>query len=512
LDTQLTSSPTPVSPVQKRSKRVGSKKSLVWRHFDTGLRGQDPVAVCRYCGQVYACDRSTHGTSTLWYHLKSLCPQEPLKGQGMQRKGQGTPKQSYSIEDCRKALTEMVIIDEIPFRSIEGEGFRRYSKVLQPRFDPPSRITVARYCIQRYVEEKPKLKKILKNHIICLTTDTWTSKQNLNYMSPTAHWIDDHWKLQKRILNFCSVADHRGETLGKQVEECLLDWRIDPLFTVTVDNASSNGKLIEYLKGVCEDWNGVVLKNKFLHVRCCAHIVNLVMKSGHEEHNHSIEKIRTAVKFVRSSPSRLKIFKKCAELEKISSRSFLTLDLETRWNATYLMLENVEKFEKVFARLAKVCTPFKECFANRDPPDPDDWQSARRILCFLKLFENITNRLSASLYVTSSIVFHDIMLMRAKLIEIAGEEDPTLSSMAYHMKLKFDKYWKHEGDLNYLLFITIILDPRYKLQYLGFFLELMYGLDEGKELTEKIESALNELFGCYVETVNASSSRNRGSN
>jgi hypothetical protein len=236
------------------------------------------------------------------------------------------------------------------------------------------------------------------------------------------------------------------------------------------------------------------------------------MKSGHEEHNHSIEKIRTAVKFVRSSPSRLKIFKKCAELEKISSRSFLTLDLETRWNATYLMLENVEKFEKVFARLAKVCTPFKECFANRDPPDPDDWQSARRILCFLKLFENITNRLSASLYVTSSIVFHDIMLMRAKLIEIAGEEDPTLSSMAYHMKLKFDKYWKHEGDLNYLLFITIILDPRYKLQYLGFFLELMYGLDEGKELTEKIESALNELFGCYVETVNASSSRNRGSN
>ncbi|RLN09164.1 zinc finger BED domain-containing protein RICESLEEPER 2-like [Panicum miliaceum] len=178
-------------------------------------------------------------------------------------------------------------------------------------------------------------------------------------MSLTAHWIDDHWKLQKRILNFCSVADHKGDTLGKQVEECLLDWGIDRLFTVTIDNASSNDKLIEYLKGVCEDWNGVVLKNKFLHVRCCAHIVNLVVKSGLEEHNHSIEKIRTAVKFVRSSPSRLKIFKKCAELEKISSRSLLTLDLETRWNATYLMLENAEKFEKAFARLAKVCRPFR---------------------------------------------------------------------------------------------------------------------------------------------------------
>jgi len=112
----------------------------------------------------------------------------------------------------------MVIIDEMPFRSVEGEGFRRYSKVLQPRFDPPSRITVARDCMQRYTEEKPKLKKILKNHRICLTTDTWTSNQNLNYMSLTAHWIDDHWKLQKRILNFYSIAQI---TKGRHLENRL---------------------------------------------------------------------------------------------------------------------------------------------------------------------------------------------------------------------------------------------------------------------------------------------------
>jgi len=61
LDSQLTSSPTQASLVQKRSKRAGTKKSLVWKHFDTGLRGQSPVVVCKYCGQVYACDRSTHG-------------------------------------------------------------------------------------------------------------------------------------------------------------------------------------------------------------------------------------------------------------------------------------------------------------------------------------------------------------------------------------------------------------------------------------------------------------------
>ncbi|KAF8661542.1 hypothetical protein HU200_056963 [Digitaria exilis] len=507
---RLTSSPTPMSPAKKRSKRVSSKRSLVWAHFDTGLRGEDPIATCKYCGQVYTCDRSTHGTSTLWHHLRFLCPQEPLKGQDPQRKNPGTPQISYSIEDCREALAEMIIIDEMPFRTVEGEGFKRYSKVLQPRFDPPSRVTVARDCMQRYVKEKPKLKKILRNQRICLTTDTWTSRQNLCYMSLTAHWIDDEWNLQKRILNFCSVADHKGETLGKRVEECLLDWGIDGLFTVTVDNASSNDKLIDYLKSVSKDWNGVVLKNRFLHVRCCCHIVNLVVKSGLEEHNSSIDKIRTAVRFVRSSPARLKLFKKFAELEKVSSKSLLTLDLETRWNATYLMLESAEKFEKVFARLGKQHKPFKAYFANKEPPTADDWIIARHILCFLKLFEKVTTRLSASLHVTSSIVFHDILLMHSKLIELVGGEDTTLSSMAYFMKLKFEKYWEQEGNLNYLLFIAVILDPRYKLEFLKFGLEILYGPDVGKAFAEKIESSLHELFGWYVETVSVSSS-NRGS-
>ena len=49
-ETDQTSFPTPISSVHKRSKRVGSKKSLVWKHFDTGLRGHDPIATCKYCG------------------------------------------------------------------------------------------------------------------------------------------------------------------------------------------------------------------------------------------------------------------------------------------------------------------------------------------------------------------------------------------------------------------------------------------------------------------------------
>ncbi|CAN6328925.1 unnamed protein product [Urochloa humidicola] len=82
--------------------------------------------------------------------------------------------------------------------------------------------------------------------------------------------------------------------------------------------------------------------------------------------------------------------------------------------------------------------------------------------------------------------------------------------MAFLMKQKFQKYWEDEGNLNYLLFIAVILDPRYKLEYLIFCLEILYGADMGKEIAEKVQLAIGELFAWYVESANASSSNNRG--
>ncbi|TYK26632.1 zinc finger BED domain-containing protein RICESLEEPER 2-like isoform X3 [Cucumis melo var. makuwa] len=75
----------------------------------------------------------------------------------------------------------------------------------------------------------------------------------------TAHFIDDDWNLHKRILNFCQVANHKGDTIGRAIEKCLEGWGIDRLFTVTVDNASSNDVAIAYLVKKFKGRNGLVL-------------------------------------------------------------------------------------------------------------------------------------------------------------------------------------------------------------------------------------------------------------
>ena len=67
-------------------------------------------------------------------------------------------------------------------------------------------------------------------------------------MCLTAHWIDQDWKLYKRILNFCQVPNHKGSTIGNIIESCLLDWGIEHVLAITIDNASSNDLTIAYLK------------------------------------------------------------------------------------------------------------------------------------------------------------------------------------------------------------------------------------------------------------------------
>ena len=118
------------------------------------------------------------------------------------------------------------------------------------------------------------------------------------------HFIDDDWKMHKRIISFCPIIGHSREVIGMAVERWLLNWGIDRVFTVTVDNASSNDVGLQYLKRRLNSWKGTVLRGDHLHVRCVAHILNLVVKDGLNKINDSIARIRHAVKYVKSSPSR----------------------------------------------------------------------------------------------------------------------------------------------------------------------------------------------------------------
>jgi hypothetical protein len=223
----------------------------------------------------------------------------------------------YNASKIRAAISKMIIVDEFPFRFVEGEGFQDFMKIVEPWFTIPFHFTVMRDCVKLFISEKEKLSGMFltSGAWVCLTTDCWTSIQNLNYTCITAHFIDCEWNLHKRILNFCLIPNHKGETIGGKIESCMHEWGIASIFTITVDNASSNDTALECLRKRSAHKPGTILENQFMHVRCCAHILNLMVSEGLKEVDESIMKVRSVVKYVKSF-SRFESFKTCMEREK----------------------------------------------------------------------------------------------------------------------------------------------------------------------------------------------------
>jgi hypothetical protein len=212
-------------------------------------------------------------------------------------------------------------------------------KTVKPRFSIPSRYTVMRDWVRLSMFEKEKFRGMFltSGTWVCLTTDYWTSIKNLNYMCITAHFIDSEWNLHKKILNFCLIPNHKDETIWEKIESRMLEWGIGSIFIVTFDNASSNDTALEYLRKRTAHKASVILENQFMHVRCCAHILNLIVCAGLKEVDESIVKVRSDVKYVKSSPPRFESFKACMEREKLNYKGFLCLDVPTRWNSTFMM-------------------------------------------------------------------------------------------------------------------------------------------------------------------------------
>ncbi|XP_028084682.1 zinc finger BED domain-containing protein RICESLEEPER 2-like [Camellia sinensis] len=62
----------------------------------------------------------------------------------------------FFIEVARRYLANMIVIDELPFRFVEGVGFKRFCNAVQPKFKMPSRYTIARDIVDIYTNEKKR--------------------------------------------------------------------------------------------------------------------------------------------------------------------------------------------------------------------------------------------------------------------------------------------------------------------------------------------------------------------
>jgi hypothetical protein len=263
VSTQNSSSALPQKP------KKYEQTSMVWEHF-TKVEGgdpEDPRSQCNYCKKLFSCHSKRLGTSSILTHLKSTCEKYPgrfdksqlklsfeAKKDGEMSVGDGCVGNmmfaKYNATKIRLAIAKMIIKVKLPFRFVEIEAFQEFMNTIEPRFQVPSRYTMMKDCVKLFMSEKEKLRAMfmMTDARVYLTIDTQTLMQKLNYMVITSHFIDSDWNLHKRILNFCLIPNHKGKTTGDKILECILGWGIRNIFTIAVDNATSNDPALEYVK------------------------------------------------------------------------------------------------------------------------------------------------------------------------------------------------------------------------------------------------------------------------
>ncbi|KAA0058814.1 zinc finger BED domain-containing protein RICESLEEPER 3-like [Cucumis melo var. makuwa] len=80
--------------------------------------------------------------------------------------------------------------------------------------------------------------------------------------------------------------------------------------------------------------------------------------------------------------------------------------------------------------------------------------------------------------------------------------------MAINMKSKYDKYWGSIEKINKLVFLAVVLNPRYELDYVGFCFGSIHDDATVKVLVDGIQAYLMRLYNCYKTQIDGFAFRN----
>uniref|UniRef100_A0A2N9IB42 HAT C-terminal dimerisation domain-containing protein n=1 Tax=Fagus sylvatica TaxID=28930 RepID=A0A2N9IB42_FAGSY len=230
------------------------------------------------------------------------------------------------------------------------------------------------------------------------------------------------------------------EGIGKLTSNVLLEWNIDrKLSTVTMDNCSTNDAVINIIIDKLQR-SSLVMCGSMLHMRCAAHVLNLIVQDGLSVIGPCIEKVRDSVGFWTASTKRRQ--------------------RESAYNCM---------------------------------PNEEDWEIASDICQRLSLFYKVTEVFSGTSYPTANLFFPKVCEIKIALNLWFTSTNDVIRSMAFRMLEKFDSYW---NVIHGVMVVATILDLRYKIELLEYYFPIIYG-DQVDDEIQRIRDICYEMLRDY---------------
>lgn len=305
------------------------------------------------------------------------------------------------------------------------------------------------------------MKRDIRDHAkyVSITTDSWTSIKNENYIAVTCHFIDNECELKSYLLScFKNSESHTSENLKNDLLAVIKDWGLDNCIAAcTTDNAYN----IVNAVNMC-GWR---------HIGCFAHSLNLAVQTALRSITETREKVRGIVGHFKRSPQAADKLKTMQEQLGLTPPLMVIQDVVTRWNSTYEMFQRIPDLKVPLSSVLVDCN-YNVYLTN------NDWQIISKACEILKYFKEITVEISSekSVSISKSVVFSRALLKHCRYLNSQFYESPELTSMISKLKQQVEQRFESLEKIQIYAEATI-LDPRFKK--FGFFSENSFA--EGKK-------------------------------
>ena len=284
--------------------------------------------------------------------------------------------ESQRAREITVSLAKMMVKDLQPISIVEDEGFRYFTKVMDPRYKIPSRKSMMTGEIPKLYEQAQKTVQdsIQSASSLVLTTDMWTARTTEAYLTLSGHFIDQDWQMQSCNLATVHVAvQHTADNISELLTKITDEWGItSKVYAVVTDNGAN---MVAAVHKTC--WK---------HIPCFSHTLNLIVKDSIKADTSlesSLEKCSAIVRFFNHSTRATDKLKEVQNQLNLPQHKLIQ-SVDTRWNSVLYMIDRL--YEQQQAITTALCLLGRNNMCLSD----GEWSHIRQAIDVLRPFEEAT--------------------------------------------------------------------------------------------------------------------------
>ncbi|KAL0251145.1 hypothetical protein GEMRC1_000359 [Eukaryota sp. GEM-RC1] len=492
------------NPPPEFSSPASRKEAWIWNYF---TRLEDKRARCNAEGcekhkEPYA---ATTGNSTIVRHLQNhhndiLQPNERKESLQnvqvlttfLQKRKQDAECDPTVLQNVFAFVLQLIVEQDLPFSFVESPALRNLLLYCVPNIPSlPSRQTVQRRIVAAHNLMETRLKTFLQNldaHV-SLTIDLWTSPAQKSFMGITLHFVDSDFEIKSLVLMMRMMPNpHTGVTIKNFVLAAITEFGLETkLKGITFDNGRNVVSAMNKLKEHFEQ----NLRSKIVLRRCCAHIINVVVKTLNNKQpndtvpleevelsdidvpvasmdvniSNTITRVRGFVSKLHQSNVVNEDYRTAFEQQIGSKVVGIPQDVATRWNSTYLM---ISKYLKYLAVVDVAIDTSRHPKFRKLKLTQIERDALTEVVRFLKPFYQVTTKLSGFkyMYCSDGIALFYMSKLKDHLVNhLQSDRAPHwIRTAADLMLTKLTTYWEFIADED--MVVSGLLDPRIRKEEL----------------------------------------------